>query len=154
MDATPSGNEKDAIRPALLRGAVLPSPRTTDVSPLVRVSAANIISRFKSTWRSFSQRMVVMIIMHEPYAMASSSLDVYLAAEEGEFNATRKRFAGQAGNYPRWILRDRTRGRGTGIIAGSQGRNRSYMSLNFFVSTPIHHSARVHKSSCVHEHSS
>src|ERR1700675_2282021 len=28
--------------------------------------AANVIRRFKSTWRSFSRRMWIMIIMHEP----------------------------------------------------------------------------------------
>src|SRR5580700_9437029 len=38
--------------------------------------AAKVIRRFKSTWRSFSRRMDIMIIMHEPHARSAASLTV------------------------------------------------------------------------------
>jgi len=36
--------------------------------------AANVIRRFKSTCRSFSRRMAVMTIMHEPHVLVWSSV--------------------------------------------------------------------------------
>ena len=38
--------------------------------------AANVIRRFKSTWRSFSKRMAIMIIMHDPHTSLAASLIV------------------------------------------------------------------------------
>jgi uroporphyrinogen-III synthase len=38
--------------------------------------AANVIRRFKSTCRSFSKRMAVMTIMHEPHVVVWSSVTV------------------------------------------------------------------------------
>jgi hypothetical protein len=35
--------------------------------------AANVIRRFKSTWRSFSRRMAIMIIMHGPHGRLAAS---------------------------------------------------------------------------------
>src|ERR1700688_4425395 len=45
--------------------------------------AANVIRRFKSTWRSFSRRMVVMFIMHEAHFTTHASLKVQV--EQGEY---------------------------------------------------------------------
>src|ERR1700758_2342011 len=48
--------------------------------------AANVIKRFRSTWRSFSRRMAIMNIMHEPHAIVSPSLGVYLSRKRKEIS--------------------------------------------------------------------
>jgi hypothetical protein len=47
-----------------------------------RGNAANVIKRSRWTWCSFSRRMRLMHIMHEPHAISSSSLDVYVSSRE------------------------------------------------------------------------
>src|ERR1700761_8406102 len=87
--------------------------------------AANVIRRFRSTWRSFSKRMDIMIIMHEPHTEFASSvtLQAETGTQKGKFSAT-NRFTEQASGYPGWFIGDWVSGCRAGGVTGRRDRHR------------------------------